>query len=150
MEINGKYSPNREIKYRGKSRDEEWVYGYYYNIEKRGFIYDNTGNLFLVDPQTVGQSLGIHYIDEFTDEEGQEVFEGDIVAIVENKFGEGINEVWTIEYDTLEVGYIAYNQLNSNRRIEYEHDRYGFFTDRDTFITIKYLGNRFDNKELLK
>lgn len=71
---------NRQIKFRGKNiHTGQWLYGdYHYEgnthyITKPDQFRDYAPVQFIVDEKTVGQFTGI------TDEEGREVFEGDIL-----------------------------------------------------------------------
>lgn len=68
----------REIKFRGKRLDNgEWIYGSYVpHYDFFGTIkdemVDENGNLFEVDPATVGQYTGLK------DKNGNDIWEGDI------------------------------------------------------------------------
>ena len=82
---------SREILFRGKTEDGEWVYGYYLGVIKfpnsiaRNCIvesklnYDyqlkaNTQEIYTVIPETVGQFTGL------TDEKGKKIFSGNYVG----------------------------------------------------------------------
>lgn len=80
----------REIKFRGKRIDSgEWMYGSYVSFYDffstiRNEMVDDKGNLFEIDPATVGQYTGL------TDKNGREIYEGDIVCLGDAKRRTGV------------------------------------------------------------
>lgn len=95
--------------------------------------------------------IGLYYSDRVDIQEREMRF-GDIVHVVFDKFGEGKNEVWTIDYEA--PSFVVYNQVNSNREIEDYDDpeeklKYCFTTHGDNQLLISYYGNKFDDPCLI-
>lgn len=118
----------REIKFRGKDGDF-WVYGSLIKnrglpteIVKRNTYYDTVA----VDPNTVGQFTGL------TDEDGREIYEGDIVR----------NET------TGETGVVFY--VSAQFVVKGENDRLSLYRFVYSDYGCRVIGNVHDNPELLE
>lgn len=67
----------RDILFRGKDKDTgEWVYGCYVNQFNTPLMYATNGDVYEVDPDTVGQFIGL------LDVNGERIFEDDIIRNV--------------------------------------------------------------------
>jgi uncharacterized phage protein (TIGR01671 family) len=124
----------REILFRGKNGNEEWVQG---DLLQNGYDYDfailekENKLVTAVIDETVGQFAGL------TDKNGKKIFEGDIVKI---------NLYKPKGLANYEIGYIKY---------DYFKTRFVFCTDEGDYgieITwaFEVIGNIHDNPELLK
>ncbi|BAU27615.1 putative phage protein (TIGR01671 family) [Aneurinibacillus soli] len=119
----------REVKFRGKSIDEEkegWFYGDYCSVPSPNILFENSNKEIdcePVIPETVGQYTGLR------DRNGRKIYEGDIVRWPGS--GDKVYvRVVTFEKYTFHVG----NILD------------GLCDYRD-FVVI---GNIYDNQELLE
>lgn len=121
----------RTIKFKGKRIDNgEWIYGSYvphYNFfgTIKDEMVDENGNLFEVDPATVGQYTGLN------DTNSREIYEGDIFQA--GYFG-GVNVVM---WDNENARYIG-------------HSPQGCISYVGREPAVKIIGNIHDNPELLK
>lgn len=145
----------REILFRGKTKDGEWVFGHYLTEVGRGidgckddtihFIKDKFGTQ-IVDSETIGQFTGL------TDSEGERIFEDDIIKIVEDgdkktdnrPYDFNYGDVALILFDSRYCQFGAYN--NSIDEIE----SIGNLVRTSWFNFIEVIGNIHDNPELLK
>ncbi len=135
----------RAIKFRGKANDGRWIYGglvYSDNIEPA--IYFEVGNKVYkrmdwayVDQATVGQFTGLF------DEDGREIYEGDIIKIVEEFDDE--NVYTRIGVVCFEEGMYELQDKNG------KHFAYlGWLMHNDDITKLEVIGNIHDNPELLK
>lgn len=146
----------RIVKFRGKSkRTGEWLYGdLVRNVEGAFAVVPpfemTTNNLcdqYEVDESTIGQFTGI------LDENGNEIFEGDIVDwtfFCNRDYGGGATEC-----DTQVLGVVELEQGGFILRVvKNDFENAGFYgisdlnTDTESDVTI--LGNIYDNEDLLE
>lgn len=139
----------REIKFRGKSLDGKWLFGYIYRyvnrdgidtvaiieIENNGF--DATLNLHKISHNTVGQCTGLH------DKNGKEIYEGDIIRSFDSK-GEPI--IHYLLYDNEESGFVAILKGSTKGDFGYGRSYQQWITECEKEV----IGNVHDNPELLK
>ena len=81
------------------------------------------------------------------DKNSVEIYEGDIVYVKKDRFGEGQNEVWTIVWEV--AGFNVYNQLNSFREIEQATEFNGnpyFTTYEDNSYELEVTGNIYEEE----
>ena len=124
---------NREIKFRGKSKDNgKWLYG---NLQVPGkpgveyFMWDEELCQRAVNPETIGQYTGLK------DCNGKEIYEGDIVTISNN----------------LKAVIIWFNgsfrfKDELSCKVTYFDDIGVIMRDYDVCV----VGNIFDNPEMMK
>lgn len=121
----------REILFRGKQSNDEWIYGNLQVLGECAFISADMGFNKIVDTETVGQYTGL------TDKNGVRIF----------------------EHDILKFDYVGKNLgVSGIEAVVFENGKFGVlwgwhkdFTCLDGFsnTTIEVIGNIHDNPELL-
>ena len=110
-----------------------------------GLVYQED-EAYDVEGKTVMQYTGLK------DSKGVEIYEGDIVACLKNRFGKDRHEFWAIEYVDYEASFQVYNQLNSMRRIDLQAECSGscFSPDGEEEIILEVIGNIYESVHLLE
>ena len=147
----------RTIKFRGKSLDGKWLFGYIYRyvnrdgidtvaiieIENNGFY--ETLNLHKISHNTVGQFTGLR------DSIGREIYEGDIVY---SEFEDGSNGSSLVGWNEKQSCFGVMDEYAYRSKLEgfeypefQNHVMLAFMRDAKLF---KVIGNIHDNPELLQ
>lgn len=122
----------REIIFRAKrSTDNEWIFGWYAEIEGYYAIIDDVQNYHMIDIETLGQLTGLY------DNNGKEIYEGDIVAVNDTASSYGYVK-----------GVVIYNYCDFSIYLYEQEDDLPLFNFRNR-NNIEVIGNIYDNKELL-
>ena len=93
----------REIKFRGRKSNGEWIYGdLVHNVgvgASTALIFPeeahDSWDRYIIDAHTIGQFTGLH------DKNGKEIYEGDIVSFTANKE----SKIWVRPIKWLEAGF---------------------------------------------
>lgn len=94
----------REIKFKAKTSDGEWVGGYYVKSCVDDYIV-NDEHSHEIDPNTLCQFTGL------TDKNGKEVYEGDIVKHKSSSYENPLEVEWICDYAC--VGFIDKTDFNT-------------------------------------
>lgn len=136
----------RTIKFRGKTRDGEWVYGYYLPS-----IYEDVDIITVLEDfklteknyhvlkETISQFTGL------LDKNGKEIFEGDIIKMSTATYGD---EIFRIGYEDSHIGAFCLcsdEQEDTSRFVSIFGGNYGY----EPFYC-EVIGNIHDNPELIK
>lgn len=149
---------NRDIEFRGKTKVNEWIYGYYHKetsasiaLQEYGINEINTHYIHTVIdhlpfkieviPETIGQYTGLK------DKNGKKIFEGDIIDI--HQTVNGYNQ-FVIEYDKYKFSARYYNQDKKQAGSWYGYDLDELFEINESEKEIEVIGNIYENKELLE
>lgn len=141
---------NREIKFRGKTYNGRWIYGYCYKVKS---LFDQQFNWFIrndyqtddmIIPETLGQCTGLK------DKNGVEVYEGDIVRYHYKTFfkkkGEEVfdfkNEKCYVVWDIDGASFILNKRKDKVTNKTYIDTLYMFESN-----SMEIIGNIYENEE---
>lgn len=127
----------REILFRGKNKNGEWVSGLPYKAKYVGI--SSTVERFIVNPDTVGQYTGL------CDKNDNKIFEGDICKLKTGdictiSFIGGCFSFFNVKFGNIPLNDTEFGVVEYDSRIG--------ITNRATDIEV--IGNIYDNKNLLE
>ena len=130
----------REILFRGRRRNGEWIEGNYIFWNKKHCIYD--GIYYEVLPETIGQYTGL------CDKNGKRIFEGDILKIAKVSDSIGMYYFPPLNYPVNVV--VTWDMCAWMWETLCEDKRYIGFPEAWCHYECEIIGNIHDNPELLK
>ena len=127
----------REIKFRGKTKDNKWIYGLFARSEEGSCIkpciqkeHENDNGDWIenvvIDGNTLGQYTGLK------DKNGKEIYEGDIV------YDRDYENVAVVAWDKDTLGWVLRDEIDSNWLADMVND--------GSVI----IGNIYENADLLE
>lgn len=139
----------RTIKFRGKDQDGNWVYGDLHLLCGRFYIhtaeppYPYSGKRKFINTDTIGQFTGL------CDKNGVEIYDGDIIKIVENYNDTPYNA--EVKFYKGVFGVENWTENTKNRcltALNHFMPTIGLYDDEQEY-TVEVIGNVYDNNELL-
>jgi uncharacterized phage protein (TIGR01671 family) len=126
----------RKIKFRGKTEDGRWVYGYLFESQEKIFIMNDAGVNIPVREETVGQLV--------SDTNNKEVYEGDFVKI-------SYADLYSPKIAAVVYGgmyNIAGFGLTFKGNTDKENGLIWDILNSSNISTLEVIGNIYDNYEL--
>lgn len=147
--LNIRVDMNREIKFRGKRKDNgEWVYGHYIAdvewgihwiyYQKKGPVYFELARV-KVDPETVGQFIGLK------DKNGNEIYERDFIRVKKYIGGNFVGYTYE-DYEIIYSNFSFSGKPIKDRQYK-QWTSSLLFNESEEILLI---GNATDNPKLLK
>jgi len=135
----------RKIKFRGRQHNGEWIYGALIPAEYSWWGVPSIAEKnrrYEVEPETIGQYTG------YKDDEGKEIYEGDILKTL---FDEGIRGALVVSFGKNEGS--LWGKENYGFYVKFTEKKYNENLRQDFLFwhnkEVKVIGNIHDNPDLL-